>query len=145
MKRHSKAIHGVTLLEIMLVLAIAAMVIVMSVRYYQTATIQEQINTTLEQVQAIAVAADSNAQTSGSYSTLSNTTSGFTALLPNNWNKTTWAGTISVTGTTSGYTLAIAQFPKSACPGFYARITSNSHYTASTCGSTGTLTITYSN
>ena len=62
-----KSIKGVTLLEIMLVLAIAAMVIVMSIRYYQSATLSQQVNQTMSQIQAIAAAADNLAIGSGSY------------------------------------------------------------------------------
>lgn len=58
MKRFAKSILGVTLLEIMLVLAIAAMIIVMSIRYYQSASSSEQANTTISQVQAIMAAMD---------------------------------------------------------------------------------------
>ncbi len=46
MKRLS--VLGVTLLEIMLVLAIAAMVVVMSIRYYQAARASQQANDVLE-------------------------------------------------------------------------------------------------
>jgi len=39
----------------------------MSIRYYQTATASEQVNTVMEQLQAITAAADNLAQASGSY------------------------------------------------------------------------------
>lgn len=58
---------GVTLLEIMLVLAIAAMIIVMSVRYYQSASSSQQATAAFAQVQAITAAADTLAQMSGDY------------------------------------------------------------------------------
>ncbi len=64
-----KSIKGVTLLEIMLVLAIAAMVIVMSIRYYQSATLSQQVNQTMSQIQSIAAAADNLAVGSNSYTT----------------------------------------------------------------------------
>ena len=68
MKRFAKSMLGVTLLEIMLVLAIAAMIIVMSVRYYQSASASQQVNAVLQQIQGITAAADGLAQATGSYS-----------------------------------------------------------------------------
>ena len=50
---------GVTLLEVMLVLAIAAMIIVMSVRYYQSTNAANQANTVVQQITSIVAAADS--------------------------------------------------------------------------------------
>jgi type II secretory pathway pseudopilin PulG len=60
---------GVTLLEILLVLSIAAMIIVMSIRYYQSASTAQQANMVMEQIQAITAAADNLAIGTGSYST----------------------------------------------------------------------------
>ena len=59
--------RGVTLLEIMLVLAIAAMIIVMSVRYYQSTTNAQQANAFVAQMQAIAAAMDQLAESTHSY------------------------------------------------------------------------------
>ena len=53
MKRTIKSIYGATLLEIMLVLAIAAMIIVMSVRYYQSAQMSSQANAFVAQVRVL--------------------------------------------------------------------------------------------
>jgi type II secretory pathway component PulJ len=49
MKKQARSILGVTLLEIMLVLAVAAMIIIMSVRYYESANSSQQANATLQQ------------------------------------------------------------------------------------------------
>src|SRR5947207_13018228 len=67
MKKSLKSALGVTLLEVMLVLAIAAIIIVMSVRYYQAASVSNQVNSVIQEVTAIAAAADSLAQNTGSY------------------------------------------------------------------------------
>ena len=69
MKCFSKKNQGVTLLEVLLVLAIAAMIIVMSIRYYQSASTSQQVNMTMEEIQAITAAADNLAIGSGSYQT----------------------------------------------------------------------------
>ena len=58
---------GVTLLEIMLVLAIAVMIIVISVRYYQAASASQQANTFLAQLYAIQTVADQLAASTSSY------------------------------------------------------------------------------
>src|SRR3990167_10460321 len=107
MIRRFGSMIGVTLLEILLVLAIAAMIIVMSVRYYQGATSSQQVNAFLQQVQGIAAAADNLAIATGTYSTVSKSAvqaflGGSTALfgLP-------WGGTLGVTAAVSGYTLTI--------------------------------------
>src|SRR5690348_8673772 len=111
MKRLSSLL-GVTLLEIMLVLAIAAMVIVMSVRYYQSASSSQQTNAVLSQIQAITAAADSLAQGTGTYSAA--TTSNITALMPANGMVPPWGGpSITVSAATSSYTASIPGMPGS--------------------------------
>lgn len=69
MKRFVIKTLGVTLLEVLLVLAVGAMIIVMSIRYYQSAAISQQANMAMEQIQAITAAADNLAIGSGSYMT----------------------------------------------------------------------------
>ena len=49
----SRKSSGATLLEVMLVLAVAAMVIVMSIRYYKNAQNSQNVNAILAQIQAI--------------------------------------------------------------------------------------------
>lgn len=58
---------GVTLLEIMLVLAIAALIIVMSVRYFQSASISQQAVAFVTQAEAIAAAQNSLSQGTANY------------------------------------------------------------------------------
>ena len=58
---------GVTLLEIMLVLAIAAIIIVMSVRYYQSTTNAQQAHAFIAQMQAIQAALDQTAEATHTY------------------------------------------------------------------------------
>lgn len=70
MKKFRKSILGVTLLEVMLVLAIAAMVIVMSVRYYQSASTSNQVNMTMSIIQNITAAMDNLAIGTGSYANI---------------------------------------------------------------------------
>lgn len=143
MKRFAKSVLGVTLLEIMLVLAIAAMIIVMSVRYYQSASASQQANAILQQLQAITAAADGLAQSSGSYSTAGVSASTLTPLLPNGSNAfiTPWGTTISVSGATGNtYDVTIPGTPTGVCPLLVSKLASNNHFaslnpaTASACG-----------
>lgn len=148
MKKFARKMLGVTLLEIMLVLAIAAMIIVMSVRYYQSASSSQQANAVLQQIQAITAAADSLAQASGSYqeANISNTT--LKPLLPNSANTTgdtilsPWGTDITVgSAQASTYQVTIPQTPSGVCPLVISKLATNNHYqslspaTAAACGS----------
>lgn len=90
---------GVTLLEIMLVLAIAALIIVMSVRYFQSASISQQAVAYTSQLQAIAAAENSLSQGTGSYvenySTLA-------SILPAGGMTNPWGGSVEVVTSTAG-------------------------------------------
>src|SRR5438128_3196775 len=99
MKKFKSSVLGVTLLEIMLVLAIAAMIIVMSIRYYQSAGSSNQANAVLQQIQAITAMADNLAQTNGSYSSVSNGT--LDPLLPGNSFTAPSSGKMTITGGTA--------------------------------------------
>src|SRR5579883_2586075 len=104
MKKFAKRMVGVTLLEIMLVLAIAAMIIVMSVRYYQSANQNSQANTFVEQVGAVSAGVENLVQGTGNYSTVS--TAQLTSILPANTLTTApWGGGLTFTATSTGYTL----------------------------------------
>jgi type II secretory pathway pseudopilin PulG len=145
MKQSIKSILGVTLLEIMLVLAIAAMIIVMSVRYYQTASTAEDVNAALEQIQAISVGIDSLLQGSGSYSSAVGTSnSALNAILPANWQVTPWGATMSITTSGSGYTITIGNMPTSEiCKLFSAKLKANSRYSVPACSPGASLAIQY--
>lgn len=136
MKRLSR-MFGVTLLEIMLVLAIAAMVIVMSIRYYTSATMSQQANTVRSQIQAIAAAMDNLAVGAGTYSQVSasaiiNAMGGAQNL------KTPWNTTISVNtpaGVTS-YVVVVPGTTTSLCSILAAQVKSNPRFTGS-CTASG--------
>jgi Tfp pilus assembly protein FimT len=108
MKRTYKSIMGVTLLEIMLVLAIAALVIVMSIRFYSSASNSQKINTMVSLVTALNAAAESCAAANDS--SLTNCTN-LANYMPNGvMPRTPWGGTITQgsvggSGTTVAFTL----------------------------------------
>lgn len=139
MKRFLKSNLGVTLLEIMLVLAIAAMVIVMSVRYYQSAQASSQSNAFVKQLQAVTSVAENLAIGSGFGSLVQ---ADIENVLPGGasaWNLP-WGGAMAYTATATGYTLALDTSPSSAtCSLVTAKLTGMVKYsTDATCS-----TITY--
>lgn len=140
MKRFIKSMLGVTLLEIMLVLAIAAMIIVMSVRYYQSASSNQQANSLLQQLQAVTATADGMAQSANTYSGV--TTSTVKTMMPNQ-NITTPFGTdLSIGGGTSTYTVSATGIPTAVCNQIMPRLKTNAKFTGVTC-SGGSLSYTY--
>ncbi|MBX3708333.1 MAG: hypothetical protein KIT56_06585 [Gammaproteobacteria bacterium] len=154
MKRVFKTVLGVTLLEVMLVLAIAAMIIVMSVRYYQSASASQQANAVLQQIQGIVSAADNLAQAGGSYSAVKLNNSTLTPLLPGGALTTPWGEPITVTSTSATtFTINAGHVPSGVCPLLYSKLATNNHYSIgntppvdpSTCSPTSatSTTLTY--
>lgn len=138
MNRCLKSVRGVTLLEIMLVLAIAAMIVVMSIRYYQSASSNQQANTAMSQVQAVMAAMDNLGMSAG-YTNAN--TADLTALVGTANMTTPTGGTITL-GTTSATSYSVT-FPLNAtiCPNVRAKIQGNPKATATCTG--GTLTLNY--
>ena len=143
MKRSIKSASGVTLLEIMLVLAIAAMIIVMSIRYYQNATNSQNANAIVEQIQNITAAADNLAIGANSYSKL--TTSSLGTLVGTNNMKTPYNTPITLSGPTpTSYTVTVGTMPTAVCTSVASKLAANSKYSGG--GSTPTCsgnTVTY--
>jgi len=134
MKQAFKSIstRGVTLLEIMLVLAVAAMIILMSVRYYQSATSNQQANSALQQIQGITASADTLAQSSGSYAAANVSTTTLAPLLPGgaaNAFTTPWGTTITIGAITgSSYTVTLPATPAAVCTILTSRLRQNVHF-----------------
>lgn len=143
MKKTMKSMLGVTLLEIMLVLAIAAMVIVMSVRYYQTATQSQQANAVLQMLQGVTAAADGLAQGSGTYSSVSS--DDIASLMPGGNLNLPWGGVVTIDSFSSdGYNVSVAgtDAQTGICVQIKSRLAGNPKYVDPTCAE-GTLTYTY--
>ena len=123
MSYRNRSMLGVTLLEIMLVLAIAGMIVVMSIRYYQSASISSQTNSIIQQIVGI-VAAEETAAQSGKY--LSNAELVTAKLLPDNAFNTPWGTSMTVTApSTGGFLIDIPNTPTTVCTGLTARFKSN--------------------
>ena len=141
MKGRIKSVYGVTLLEIMLVLAIAAMIIVMSVRYYQSAQASSQANAFVSQVQAIASAAENLAQGSGTFPTSASLSP---LLPPNTLTFTPWGSAVTYGATTTGFTLGFTGPGASTCALITAKLLSSNQFsTGTTCAPSASSTVTY--
>lgn len=146
MKKFAKAIWGVTLLEIMLVLAIAAMIIVMSIKYYQSAQASQQATTVISTLTAITAAADAISQGTNSYSNVNSANiQGY--LSSSGGGKAPWGATIGVSGSSGGgtsYVVTVPDMPAAVCGQVYGAMSGNPHITGmSACSSTASQTFTY--
>jgi len=143
MKRLARSVPGVTLLEVMLVLAIGAMIIVMSVRYYQSATASQQANVVVQKIAAIIAAADSLSMSSGSYTGVTDANVGG-LLSASGGLRTPWGTSISVVGAATSYTVTIPGTPASVCGILWGQLVGDPRVTnPSTCGATGTTEFKY--
>ena len=144
MNRIFKKSAGVTLLEIMLVLAVAAMIIVMSIRYFQSSQASQQANATMSQIQAITSGMDNLAQGgAGSYTSIVDSD---LAAAVGSTNMTTITGdtaTISGTSTATTYTISM-QLNSKTCAQVAKKLEGNVNIApdVSACG-TGLLSYTY--
>ena len=141
MKRIQRSILGVTLLEIMLVLAIAAMVIVMSIRYYQSSTSSQQANAAMQSIQAIAAAMDNISN--GGAGTYSNITQDDLKSVVGSNNMISPTNVAIELTAVSSSTYSI-QLPLNTgiCDSVRVKLAGNSKITSPTC-TDGILTYTY--
>ena len=129
MKRFARSSSGVTLLEIMLVLAVAANILVMSIRFYQTATANQQANAALQMIEGITAAADSLKQATGSYSQGGVSTDTIQQLMPNQSMTSPWNTDVIVVGATdSKFAIAFQGMPKAVCASIANRVLADSRY-----------------
>lgn len=136
-----RSVLGATLLEIMLVLSIIALIILMSVRYYQATSNASQTEQVMSQIQALTASADNLAMgASGGYSNA--TTSNITALSGASVLVSPWGGTVTVTGQTpTTYEVSIPHAPSAVCTNVTNKLKTNTKYTGLSCS--GGLSYTY--
>jgi Tfp pilus assembly protein PilE len=141
MKRLIKSIAGVTLLEIMLVLAIASMVIVMSIRYYQNASTNAKINVVVDHVTGVVAAAESYLASSGTFS--GSTATNLLPYLPGgSMPNSPWGGAMTyAAGGANMYTLVVPSISSSACTTLTGLLGSNTKF-AVTCANGITIVVT---
>lgn len=150
MKQFAKTQLGVTLLEVMLVLAVAAMVIVMSIRYYQSANSSQQSNSVLAQVQAIVAAGEQLSQSTGSYKESLGETpeKALEPLLPKNAFTTPWGASIDLANVAaSSYDITLKGTPSGVCPLVMSKLKTNNHFVfggGATCDSSKATDLAFS-
>lgn len=135
MKKSMKAMLGVTLLEIMLVLAIAAMVIVLSIKYYQSASTSSQSNAILGAMQSITATSDSLAQGTGTYTAV--TAASLMTVLPASTFVSPWGTAITYTGASSTFTVTVPDPPAGVCALVLPKLSVDTHTRTSTCTPAG--------
>ena len=141
MNKSMKTMSGVTLLEIMLVLAIASMVIVLSIKYYKSANASSQANAMMSTLQAITASAENLSQGTGSY--LNVTTASVTAAMGMSTIMTPWNNAIaSIAGTTTSFTASFTLVPDAVCALLLSKVKANPSTAATSCAS-GSLTYVY--
>jgi len=131
------------------VLAIAAMVIVMSIRYYQNATLAQQTNGVMQTILAVTAAADNLAAGTGTYSAVS--TSSVKNIVGSTNIKTPWSSTnpFAIVGAATSYTVTLSTLPLGVCTSLTGKLASGksgSHFTGAGCtgsGNAATLAYTY--
>ena len=143
MKKLTK-MAGITLLEVMLVLAVAALIIVMSIRFYNSAIANNEVNGALEMGQAVISAADGFAAGTGNMSSV--TQAGIQGTLPNNSLTLPWNQQMTITNITgTSITINYAAVPTAVCPALQARLNaSNPKVVCGACAAgVGTLACVY--
>ena len=140
--RTKKSLLGVTLLEVMLVLAIAAMIIVMSVRYYQSAATAQQTSGLLLQINNITSIGDSLAQGAGTYKVVSQ--SAVEALMPNKNMTAPWGSGISISkSAATTYVVTVSSTPAGVCNQILPKLKANDKYTGANCDNTKASSLVY--
>jgi len=119
---------GATLLEIMLVLAIASMVVVMSIRYYQAANSSQQANAFLSQVSAVNAAAES--LFAGGDLSQVNTTNIAALLGGASKLNTPGGGTITIASSSNSFIGTATLISGSVCSAVKAQLSANARITA---------------
>jgi Tfp pilus assembly protein PilE len=135
MKRSFRAVLGVTLLEIMLVLAIAAMVVVMSIRYYQTASLSQKVASTMDSITGVVAAVEAYFSATG---TLTSLDTGISPYLPNNkMPMGGWGSSLVVASTSANaFTITVANVPSDGCKQLVNLIGQNAKMSVANCGAT---------
>jgi len=143
MRRSLRTLAGATLLEVMLVLSIVALIILMSVRYYQSTTTASQTEQVMGIISALTAAADNlSLGTAGGYSNV--TASNMTSVVGTSNMISPWSGNITFgSGTTTSYTVNIPKPTAAVCTAVIIKLKTNSKFTNVSCTGGGTLSYTY--
>ena len=161
--------RGVSLIELMLALAIIAIILVIATRYFARANLSQQVSNATDQVMGVRAAANSYLNDQKTANTLTIATLVAAGYLPKGYGGTDgsgaggnpWNGNITIgygstgagTGTlaTRSFTIGLTNIPVGACGPLEQKLDQNmnstlgeSVTTAKACESAGTMSATYS-
>ncbi len=117
---------GVTLFEIMLVLAVSVSIIVMSIRYYGSTVASHQANATMEQIMVISATVDRVKSSGASYQ---NILGALQNMLPPNSLTTAWNTQVSFEDIrANSYAVVLSGMPASVCSQVSNELNANGHF-----------------
>ncbi|HSW70609.1 MAG TPA: hypothetical protein VLH77_01360 [Gammaproteobacteria bacterium] len=143
MRRTLRLMLGVTLLEVMLVLAIVSLIILMSVRYYQSTTTASQTQQLLGIISAVTAAADNLSL--GTAAGYGNVTSGNMGAIVGASNMTSpWGGPITFSSANSTtYTVTIPSVPAGVCTAVKIKLQTNPKFNPPSACASGNFVYSY--
>lgn len=153
--------RGVSLLELMLALAVIAILLIMATRYFTTANVNQQVNNAVDQFTGVRGAVTNYLNDNKNTDTVDISTLVTGGYLPKTYGGPAgdgaggnpWDGDISVTLTSGArsFEVTTTAVPQPACPMLTSRLGQNvndalgeSVSDAASCKSDGTVTVTYS-
>jgi len=142
--KNRKLFVGVTLLEMMLVMAIAAIIVVLAVRYYQNASDGQKANQIQDEILNIISAADNIAQGPGTYSGI--TTTAVTTVAGSSNMITPYGTAITITSQSqTSYSVQIPAIPAGVCASLASKLQANPRLAASVAcsGTSGSVNLAY--
>lgn len=131
--------RGIGLLELMLSLAIIAILLVMATRYFTSARQGQQVASAVSIVNAITAAASNYTSTQGGGSAPSSIGK-IDSYLPQGGTTSPWGGAITVSGTATSFAILIPNVPSDACT-LIGNALANTGATAAASGSNCSVTV----
>lgn len=161
MLRRKNTQRGISLIELMLSLAIIAIILVIATRYFARANLSQQINNATDQVMGIRAATNSylsDQAATGKAPALSikdlisagYLPKGYAGTDQNGAGANPWNGNLSVAlGNARNFTITATSIPSAACTALSDKVSANVNETlgdkvdSSQCASAGTLAVTF--
>lgn len=131
--------RGISLLELMLSLAVIAMVLVLATRYFMNTRTSQQVNEAAEMITAVYAAGESWLQTQNSLEKNMIPIFINNGSIPSDFNESNinpWGGDIEAIGDDEKLTVILNQVPADACQNLAVKIQQKMHPTQVTCHQT---------
>ncbi len=133
--------RGISLLEVMMSLAVIALILVLATRLYRVVQISSQSDSLLHSISSIVAAQTSYATANGTYTTYANLVPGY---LPQSATVDPWGNTLALAINANGYTLTVTAIPALVCANVNPKL-ANMTAVVPTCPATGSgaYTVTF--